>query len=148
MLHFAFLLSLNEVFTVQKMRLGTKLTLFQEFVKPEPVFVVKFTTVDGSCLWSCEFLFFFSIWETRCNYWNVKLQNTPWVLRLSFLSAILKSRKATISLDIFVCPLFRMEKLGSHSTNLHEKLYLEIFRKLRQKIQISFKSDKYNGQST
>ena len=38
-----------------------------------------------------------------------------------------------------------MEQLGSHRTDFHEILYLSIFRKSVQKIQVSLKSDKNNS---
>jgi hypothetical protein len=38
-----------------------------------------------------------------------------------------------------------MEKLVFHSKEFHEILYLIIFRKFVQKIQVSLKSDKNNG---
>jgi hypothetical protein len=43
---------------------------------------------------------------------------------------------------------FRMEQLGSHWTDFHEILYLRIFRKYVEKIQVSLKSDKNNGYFT
>jgi hypothetical protein len=46
-----------------------------------------------------------------------------------------------------VCPV-RMEQLGSHWTDFHEILYLNIFRKSAEKIQVSLKSDKNNGYFT
>jgi hypothetical protein len=44
-----------------------------------------------------------------------------------------------------VCPSFRMEQLASYWTDCHEILYLSIFRKYIDKIQVSLKSDKNNG---
>jgi hypothetical protein len=41
-----------------------------------------------------------------------------------------------------------MEQLGSHWTDFHEILYLNIFRKSLQKIQVSLKSGKNNGYFT
>jgi hypothetical protein len=38
-----------------------------------------------------------------------------------------------------------MEQLGSHWTDVHEILYLSIFRKSVEKIQVSLKYDKNNG---
>jgi hypothetical protein len=48
----------------------------------------------------------------------------------------------------YVCPSFRMEQLGFHSTDFHEIWYLNIFRKSVEKIQVSLKSDKNNGYCT
>jgi hypothetical protein len=42
----------------------------------------------------------------------------------------------------------RMEQLGSHSTDLHEILYLRIFRNPGKKIQVSLKLDKLTGTSS
>jgi hypothetical protein len=42
---------------------------------------------------------------------------------------------------------FRRRQLGSHWTNFHEMLYLSIFRKSVEKIQVSIKSDKNNGRA-
>jgi hypothetical protein len=42
----------------------------------------------------------------------------------------------------------RMEQLGSHWTDFHETGYLSIFVKSVEKIQVSLKSDKYNGHFT
>ena len=57
------------------------------------------------------------------------------------LDAFAKLRKATVSFVMSV----RMGKLGSHRTDFDEIVYLEIFRKTVQKIQVSLKSDKNNG---
>jgi len=56
----------------------------------------------------------------------------------------------TTSLPIFrreiphVCLSVRMEQLA-HWTDFHEILYLRIFRKFVEKIQVSLKSDKLSG---
>jgi hypothetical protein len=42
----------------------------------------------------------------------------------------------------------RMEQLGSHWGDFHEILYLNIFQKSLEKIQVSLKSDKNNGYFT
>ena len=42
-------------------------------------------------------------------------------------------------------PFVRMEQLGSHWTDFHEILYLSIFRKSVEEIQVPLKSDKNNG---
>jgi len=44
-----------------------------------------------------------------------------------------------------VCSSVRMEKLGSHWTDIQEIWYLSIFRKSVDKTQVSLKSDKNNG---
>jgi len=63
----------------------------------------------------------------------------------AFLVAFVKLRKVTIS---FVMSVFlslsapvRTEKLGSHWTDFHEILYLSIFPKFVEKIQVSLRSD-------
>ena len=61
-----------------------------------------------------------------------------------FLGAFVKFRKATISFVTTVCQTARMEELGSHWVDFHEILYLHVFRKSAQKIQISLKADKNN----
>ena len=47
-----------------------------------------------------------------------------------------------------VRPSDRMEQLDSHRTDFHEILYLIIFQKFVEKIQVSLKSDKNNGYFT
>jgi hypothetical protein len=44
-----------------------------------------------------------------------------------------------------VRPPARMEQLGCHWADFHEILYLIIFRKYVEKIQVSLKSDKNKG---
>jgi len=48
-----------------------------------------------------------------------------------------------MSVRLSVCLSVRMEKLVSHWTDFHGILYLSIFRKTLQKIQVSLKSRKY-----
>jgi len=43
------------------------------------------------------------------------------------------------------CPSIRKEKLGSHWTDFHEILYLSIFRKSVEKIQVLLLSEKKNN---
>jgi hypothetical protein len=64
------------------------------------------------------------------------------------LGAFEKLRKATVSFVMSVCLPVRMEKLGSHWTDFYEILYMKIFRKSVEKIQVSVKSDKNNGYFT
>jgi len=45
------------------------------------------------------------------------------------------------------CVSVRVERLGFRWTDIHEVLYLEIFRKSVEEIQVSLKSDKSNGTS-
>jgi len=45
-------------------------------------------------------------------------------------------------------PSVRAEQLGPHWTDLNEIWYLSIFRNSAEKIQVSLKSDKYNGHFT
>jgi len=49
---------------------------------------------------------------------------------------------------LFVCLSLRMEQLGSDWTNLYEILYLRIFRKSGDTIQVSLKCDNNNGHLT
>jgi len=69
-----------------------------------------------------------------------------------FLGAFAKLRKATISfvMSVSLCasPPFHMEQLDFHRTDFYEILYLSIFRKSVEKIQLSLKSDKNNGYRT
>jgi len=65
-----------------------------------------------------------------CVHLSVLSQNCEkWLLALSGLS-------------------FRMEQLGSHWTDFHEILFMHIFRKFVEKIQVSLKSVKNNRYST
>jgi len=65
-----------------------------------------------------------------------------------FLGEFAKLRKATISFVMSVCPSVRMEQIGSYWMDFHEILYLRIFRKSVEKIQVSLKSDKNKGYFT
>ena len=69
-----------------------------------------------------------------------------------FLGAFAILRKATISFVMSVCPSVRpsvrMEQLRSHCTDFDETLYLRLFRKSVENIQVSLKSDKNNGYFT
>ena len=49
-----------------------------------------------------------------------------------------------MSVRLSVCPSVRMELLGSHWTDFHDILYLNIFRKYIYKIRVSLKSHKNN----
>jgi len=75
----------------------------------------------------------------------------------SLLGAFVKLRKATVSFLMSICPSVRLynppsdlswKKLGSHWTDFHEIWYFSIFRKSVKKIQLSLKSDRYNGYFT
>ena len=63
---------------------------------------------------------------------------------MQLLGALAKLRKATVSFVMSV----RMEHLVSHWTDINEILYLNVFRKSVEKIQLSLKSDKDNGHFT
>jgi len=78
--------------------------------------------------------------------WNSKLI-------IAFLGgAFTKLRRATItfvmSVHLPIRPSVRMERLDSHWTDLHNILYLSIFRISVEKIQVSLKTDKNNGHIT
>jgi hypothetical protein len=64
---------------------------------------------------------------------------------LQFLGAFAKLRKAAVVFVMSVRFSVRMEQLGSHWKYFHEILYLIIFRKYVEKIQVSLKSDLNNG---
>jgi hypothetical protein len=69
----------------------------------------------------------------------------------SFLGAFPKLRKATISFMSVrpsVRPSVRMKQLASHWTDFHEILYLRMFGKSVDKLQVSLKPDKNNGYFT
>ena len=60
-----------------------------------------------------------------------------------------REKRLLASSCLSVCPSIRMEKLGSRWMYFYEILYLRVFfRKIVQKIQILFKSDKNNEYST
>jgi hypothetical protein len=68
------------------------------------------------------------------------------------LVAFAELRKATIgfviSVRLSVRPSVRMEQLGFHWTDFHEILYLRIFRKSVEKIQVLLKADNNKGYFT
>jgi len=66
-------------------------------------------------------------------------------LAIFMLGAFAKLRKARSCPSVL--PSVHME-LGSHRSDFHEILYLRIFRKSVEKIQVSLKSDKNNGYFT
>jgi hypothetical protein len=74
-------------------------------------------------------------------------QNSNFIFR-TFLGAFAKLRKANISFVMSVRPSISMQNLGSHRTDFLEIWYLNIFRKIVEKIQVSLKSDKNNGYFT
>ena len=57
-----------------------------------------------------------------------------------FLGAFVKLRKVTINFVMSVRPSVRMEQLSSNWADFHEILYLNIFRKIVEKIQVSLES--------
>jgi hypothetical protein len=59
------------------------------------------------------------------------------------LAAFAKLGKATVGFVISLCPHVRMEKFGSHWTDVHEIRKLSIYRKSVDKVQVSLKYDKY-----
>ena len=67
---------------------------------------------------------------------------------LSFLGTFAKLREKNIPFILTVCLSVRKQQLGSHWTNFYKILYLSVFRKSVQKIQVSLKSDKSNGYFT
>ena len=65
----------------------------------------------------------------------------PVIDKHTFLGALAKLRKATISFIMRVRLSVRIENLGSHWTDSREISYLSIFRKLAEKTQVSLKVD-------
>jgi len=66
---------------------------------------------------------------------------------VEFLGAVAKlPKKTTISFVMSVCARLsaRMEQLSCHWTYFHEILYLRIFRKSVERIQVSLTSEKNN----
>jgi len=53
-----------------------------------------------------------------------------------------------MAVRLSIRPSLRMKHLGSHWTDFHENLYLNIFRKSVEKIQVSLNSAKNNGYVT
>ena len=71
--------------------------------------------------------------------------STGWQLHVEFLGTFAKLRKATTGFIVSVSLSIRMEQLGSHSTDFCEDLYLSIFRKSLDEVEVSLKSDKNDG---
>ena len=82
---------------------------------------------------------------TECGTQVVRFVNTK---GLFFLGALEIEWKATISFVVLICPSVCMEQHGSNWKDFHEILYLSIFRKSTEKIQVSLNSDKNNGYCT
>jgi hypothetical protein len=53
-----------------------------------------------------------------------------------------------MSVSLYVRLSIRMEQLSSHWMDFHEILYLSVFRKFVEKIQVVLKFDKNNGYFT
>jgi hypothetical protein len=64
----------------------------------------------------------------------------------TFVGAFAKPRNTTIRFVMSVCPYIK--QFGCHWTSFYEILYLNIFQKSVDKIQVSLKSDKNNGYLT
>jgi len=66
-----------------------------------------------------------------------------------FLGPFAKLRKTTISFVMSVCssirPAAHMQQLSSHWMDIHKILYLSIFRKYVEKMQVLLTSDKNKG---
>ena len=56
-----------------------------------------------------------------------------------------KLQKVTISFIMSVCPPVHVEHLGSHWIDFHEIWYLNIFKKIVEKTEVSLISDENNG---
>jgi hypothetical protein len=61
----------------------------------------------------------------------------------AFLGVCGTLRKATIKFVMSVCPSVLTEQLGSHWTDFHEILYLNIFVKYIEEFQVLSKSDHF-----
>ena len=68
-------------------------------------------------------------------------------LDVQFIRLVRKTAESDFSLHHF-CPSVRMEQLSSRWTDVRENLYLNIFRQIAEKIQVSLKSDKKKGHFT
>jgi hypothetical protein len=66
----------------------------------------------------------------------------------SLFCASAKLRKAIIIFVVSVPASVRMEQLGSHRTDFYQILYLLIFRKTVEKMQVTLKLDKNKGYFT
>ena len=90
--------------------------------------------MTGTYLWQAEM--FLSL--TSLGYAKVVI--------FQFLGAFAKLRKTTFGFVMSVCPSarpsIRMDQLGPNWMDFHEILYLNIFRKTVEKIQVPLKSDK------
>jgi hypothetical protein len=62
-----------------------------------------------------------------------------------FLGAFAKSRKATTSFVMSVCPSVRMEHISSYGKDFDEVLCLSAFRKPVEEIKFSLKFDRNTG---
>jgi len=75
------------------------------------------------------------IWGLQSQIVLHSIQQVVYYFRWQFLGALAKLRKATINFVISACPL------RSQWMDLHKILYLSIFRKSLEKVQVSLKSD-------
>jgi hypothetical protein len=66
--------------------------------------------------------------------WADLLMQRNWMY--TFLDALAKFRKATVSFVMFVRPSVRMEQLGSQKMDFHEIWYVNIHRKFVEKIRV------------
>jgi hypothetical protein len=72
-------------------------------------------------------------------------ENSVIKLFVNVLGTFAKLRNETIRFVMFVRLSVRMEQLGFYWTDFYELLYWKVFRKSVEKIQVSLKSDKNNG---
>ena len=105
------------------------------------------SNINSTTHWNINpILHFFRISnQCRVNQVNVPKEDDQSVQGI--FRRVRKIAKKTISFVMAVRPSVHMEQLGSHWKDLHE-IYLRIFRKSVDKIQVSLKSDRNKGYFT
>jgi hypothetical protein len=80
----------------------------------------------------------------------IHLEKTHFTLNHISGTALFRNceKRLSASTHPSVCRSVHMEELGYYGTELDEILYLSIFRRSVEKIQVSLKSDKNNGYFT
>ena len=100
------------------------------------------TTMEMCGVWRLDF----PMHNLHVKCWRVTFVHNPEVMKADelklLLAAFAELLKETVSHH--GCPPVRMERLGSHWTDFH-KILLSIFRKSVEKIPVSIKSGKYDG---
>jgi hypothetical protein len=112
------------------------------------VYAPYYKAYSGSIVFLSHYLIKGTIFGKSCWTCNACFDSLYSFCLKHFLFVFAKLRKATLSFAISVRLSVRIEQLGFHWTNFQEILYLSIFRKSVEKIQVSLKSDKNNGHFT